>query len=115
MGDDATEYSTANTVVFSYIYDGGSFQLLPMSNGRYITVRRDSSSPVGDAYNLRQMKVYQVPDLLQASGITAAITADTSASATSDDSADNLIQNCDNRSGGNNLKALKNAAQEQLS
>ena len=114
MGGDGSEHSTSNTIVVSAFYDGGSFVWLP-EDGRYITVRRDSTGPIDNVYNLLQLKVYQVPDLLQASGITAAITADTSAPASSDDSADNLIQNCDNRSGGNDLLALKNAAQETLS
>ena len=65
MGDDASEFSSSNTVVYSNVYDGGSFKLSIIRLGRYITIRRDFASPVGNNnFNLAQMKVYQVPDLL---------------------------------------------------
>ena len=104
MGDDDSAYSTSNTIVVGAFYDGGSFTWLP-EYGRFITVRRDSTGPDGNDLHLSALKVYQVPDLLQASGITAVITADTSTSVSGYE-AINLIQNLQNRSSGNDQYAL---------
>ena len=97
LGNDSAVFSTLNSIVVPDIVDGGFFEVNDPISGRYINVRRDQLSvnvpaPDNGGYNLRQIKVYQTPNLIKTYEDTIQITSDTS-KAVSEYEAVNLIQN----------------------
>ena len=113
VGNDPSEFSTSNQIVYENIYGGGSFQLSldPIVQGQFINIRRSESIPqgtrnVGNTYAVGPLRVYQIPNLFQVNGISVLISKDTTAAFSSDYVANNLIQNLGNRSPGNDKNAL---------
>ena len=81
------------------------FQLNPIAIGQFFTIRRDILGSSDGWYNIRQLKLYQTPNLLQVSGITVLITSNTTSAISSFEPL-NLLQNLEHRSSGKNLFAL---------
>ena len=88
LGSDGSAWSTQNAEVESEIYDSGFHELDYLSTGRYLTLRRygpslTSSSNEADLskYVLSELRVYEVPNLLEQFDVK--ITADSSPSISS--------------------------------
>ena len=96
LGNDSAAYNIVNSVIWAALYDGGFFPIGTNYNGQYLTIRRVHKPLSDNWYTLNEVRVYQVPNLLQELS-TVAITPDTSASTASDTSATNLITNLGNR------------------
>ena len=108
LGNDSADFSTINSIVVPAIVEGGFFEVNDPISGRYINVRRDQPSVnVSDngAYNLRQIKVYQTPNLIKTYEDTIQITSDTSTAVTEYEAV-NLIQNLENRSSWGHYYAI---------
>ena len=98
ISDVATEFDTVNShEIYDGIYDGGSFHLDPsltgldMVEGRYVVLRRNTvGAAESDLYDMRQMRVYQTPNLLNNLSADVKITDDTT-SAMSNFEAINLL------------------------
>ena len=58
IGDDSTELSTLNTMIVDNITDGGFFEASSLLSGRYLSIRRDTVSPIDNGYNLYQLKAF---------------------------------------------------------
>ena len=65
VGNVNEAFSTSNSEVMTGIVDGGIFSLTPQA-GRYLTIRRDGYDPGWGAagFGLKQIKVYECPNLL---------------------------------------------------
>ena len=104
VGDDGSDCSTLNTKVKDNIVEGGIHQFDQIGSGRYMSVRRDGRDQFdGSIYVTNGIRVYQTPNLLQVFPVT--LTSDTSVGVTGFE-ASNLIQNFENRSCGNDHKAI---------
>ena len=97
IGDDSIVYSTKNTKIVDNITDGGFFEASQLLSGRYLTLRRDLSSPVNNNMEFRNLKVYQTPNLVKLYASKISITPDTSSSVIGSE-ATNLITNLEHRS-----------------
>ena len=61
LGDNSGSYSTANSVVWQALYDGGFFPIGTDYNGRYLTIRRtyiNSSYSSTVSLSLNEVRVY---------------------------------------------------------
>ena len=47
IGDDATEFSTSNTVIVTGVVTGGLFEATSIVSGRYLTLRREAAALYG--------------------------------------------------------------------
>ena len=104
VGDDGSDCSTLNTIVKDNMVEGGIHQFDQIGSGRYMSVRRDGRDQFnGSVYTTNGIRVYQTPNLLQAYPVT--LTSDTSIGVAGFEAA-NLIENFENRSGGNYRKAI---------
>ena len=63
-GNDSSAFNSVNSVVWSALYDGGFFPIGTTSNGRFLTLRRIYILSWDSAYNLSEVRAYQVPNLL---------------------------------------------------
>ena len=110
IGTDATAFSTGNSVVENSIVEGGIFSIDPAS-GNFFTLARDGADPNGGGSDLvvREIRVYESRSLLDEFSGQITITSDTSPSVV-DFEPENLINNLQNRSSGNGIKALTSAA-----
>ena len=105
IGDYATEFTTNNPTIAEDIADGGLFENTNLLSGRYLTLRRNTQSSRGDNWSsFRKIKAYQVPNLVKVYENNISFTSDTS-SAVENYKADNLIENLEMRSSGNDLPA----------
>ena len=58
IGDDSAPLSNSNVMIVNSVVDGGFFEATSLLPGRYLTIRRDTSSPKGNIYNIFQLKAY---------------------------------------------------------
>ena len=110
VGDESVAFSLANTVVKTDIVDGGIFPLEPCS-GQYFTLRRKGYNPrTGNKkFLVPEIRVYESISLFSEFEGHVFVTNDTSPSLTGF-GPQNLLTNLQNRSSGNNLKAIETPA-----
>ena len=58
IGNDSAVFSTINEMIVDNITAGGFFEASSLLSGRYLTIRRDLTSPRDDYYVLHKMKAY---------------------------------------------------------
>ena len=58
IGDDSAPLSNSNVMIVNSVVDGGFFEATSLLSGRYLSIRRDTSSPLGSNYNLFQLKAF---------------------------------------------------------
>ena len=107
IGDDFTPYSTSLTKCSVDFFDTGFQSMTIPCTGKHVVIRRAELPRNGDRqYNLHQLRVYQVPNLLNMFKKTIKII---SAPDPKEDKykANEIIDNLTRRSSGNNLKALE--------
>ena len=115
VGDNSAAFSQANTVARSDIVAGGIFPLEPCS-GQYFTLRRDGENPAymdnysDSAFLMNEIRVYETISLFSEYEGRVYVASDTSNSSLTDSGPQNLITNLQNRSSGNNLRAVKTPA-----
>jgi len=109
VGSQSSAYNTVNTLVKDSIVDGGIFELI-LATGDHLSLRRDATNPFtgGEHYFILEIKVYECPNLTSYFQSQVTITTDTSSAVTGFE-ATNLIKNFQNRSSGNEKKAIETA------